>query len=82
MEALRGTGAERVAAALEAGYDIALFSAEDRAAREAAATAARPLSPEAIERIARAEDKRGNLRVDVAALHGAVEQIFRENGLA
>ena len=82
MEALKGTGAERVAAALEAGYDIALFSEEDPAGREAAAKATRPLSPKAIERIARAEDKRGNLRVDVAALYGEVEQIFSENGIA
>jgi beta-N-acetylhexosaminidase len=82
MEALTGTGAERVAAALDAGYDVALFSAGDPAAREDAARGARPLSPRAIERIARAEVKRGKLRVDVTTLHGEVEQIFRENGIA
>lgn len=82
MEALKGTGAERVAAALEAGYDIALLSQGGLVASEEAAKAARPLTPKALERIARAEDKRGNLRVDVTALHGEVEQIFKENGLA
>jgi beta-N-acetylhexosaminidase len=82
MEALQGTGAERVAAALAAGYDIALFSEANPAEREAAAAAARPLSPRALERIARAGDKRGNLSVDVAALHGEVERIFREHGIA
>jgi beta-N-acetylhexosaminidase len=82
MEALKGTGAERVAAALEAGYDTALLSKGDLLVYEAAVKAARPLSPEAIKRIARAEDKRGSLSVDVAALHGEVEMIFRENGLA
>ncbi len=82
MEALKGTPAERVAATLEAGYDIALLSKGGLAASEAAARAARPLDPKALERIARAEEKRGNLRVDVTALHGEVEQIFKENGLA
>ena len=82
MEALKGTGAERVAAALEAGYDIALYSQGGLAASEAAAKAACPLNQKALERIARAEDKRGNLRADVASLHAEVEQIFRENGIA
>jgi beta-N-acetylhexosaminidase len=82
MEALKGTPAERVAATLEAGYDIALLSKGGLAASKAAARAARPLDPKALERIARAEEKRGNLRVDVTALHGEVEQIFKENGLA
>jgi beta-N-acetylhexosaminidase len=82
MEALNGTPAERVAAALDAGYDIALLSQGGLKASESAAEAARPLSGKAIERIARAEHKRGNLRVDVASLHAEVEQIFEENGLA
>ena len=82
MEALKGTPAERVAAALDAGYDIALYSQGGLATSEAVARAARPLTPKALERIARAEDKRGNLRVDVASVHAEVEQIFRENGIA
>jgi beta-N-acetylhexosaminidase len=81
MEALKGTPGERVAAALEAGYDIALLSQGGLKASEAAAKAARPLSGEAIERIARGEHKRGNLRVDVASFHAEVEKIFEENGL-
>ena len=82
MEALKGTPAERVAGALDAGYDIALLSQGGLAASESAAEGARPLTPEALERITRAERKRGNLRVDVTALHRQVEQIFEENGLA
>lgn len=82
MEALKGTPAERVAAALEAGYDIALLSQGGLPASQSAARAARPLTPEALERIKRAELKRGSLRVDAAVLHGEVEQIFKENGLA
>ena len=82
MEALKGTPGERVAAALDAGYDIALLSQGGLSASESAARRARPLSAKTLERIARAEDKRGNLRVDAAALHGQVEQIFRDNGLA
>ena len=82
MEALSGTPAERVAAALEAGYDIALYSQGGLATSQAVAKAARPLTQKALERIARAEDKRGNLRADVASIHAEVEQIFRENGIA
>jgi beta-N-acetylhexosaminidase len=82
MEALKGTPAERVAAALEAGYDIALLSQGGLAASQSAARGARPLSGKAMERIARAEDKRGNLRADVASLHAEVERIFKENGIA
>jgi beta-N-acetylhexosaminidase len=82
MEALKGTPGERVAGALDAGYDIALLSQGGLEASEAAAEAARPLSGQTLERIARAEDKRGNLGVDVTALHGEVEQIFKENGIA
>jgi beta-N-acetylhexosaminidase len=82
MEALKGTPAERVAAALEAGYDIALYSQGGLATSQAVTKVARPLTPKALERIARAEDKRGNLRADVASLHAEVEQIFRENGIA
>jgi beta-N-acetylhexosaminidase len=82
MEALQGSPGERVAAALEGGYDIALLSQGGLAASEAAAMAARPLTEKALERIARGEEKRGNLRADAASLHAEVEQIFRENGLA
>ena len=82
MEALKGTWAERVKAALDAGYDIALHSQGDLAASVAAAEAARPLSGESLARIARAQSKLGTRRADVEALHAEVEQIFRENGLA
>ena len=82
MEALKGTWPERVRAALDAGYDIALHSQGDLAASEAAAKAARPLSSASLARIARAEARRGNKRVDVKAVHDEVEQIFRENGFA
>jgi beta-N-acetylhexosaminidase len=82
MEALKGTPGERVAAALEAGYDIALLSQGGLEASKSAAQAARPLTPKALERIGRAADKRGNLRADVASLHAEVEEIFNENGIA
>ncbi|MGB3025427.1 glycoside hydrolase family 3 N-terminal domain-containing protein [Paradevosia shaoguanensis] len=82
MEALKGTWPERVRAAIDAGYDIALHSQGDLAASEAAAKAARPLSSASLARIARAEARRGNRRVDVKAVHDEVEQIFRENGFA
>lgn len=82
MEALKGTPGERVSAALAAGNDIALLSQGGLVASESAATGARPLTAETIERIARAERKRGSLRVDAAALYGEVELIFKENGLA
>ncbi len=82
MEALSGTWPERVAATLDAGYDIALHSQGDLAASQAAAKAARPLSDASLERIARAQSRLGNNRVDVQALHAEVERIFSENGLA
>jgi len=82
MEALSGTWPERVTAALDAGYDIALHSQGDLAASQAAARAARPLSEASRNRIARAQQKLGNKRVDVAALHAEVERIFTDNGLA
>jgi beta-N-acetylhexosaminidase len=82
MEALKGTWAERVTAALDAGYDIALHSQGDLAASQAAARAARPLSEQSLVRIARAQAMRGSKRVDIAALHAEVEQIFEENGIA
>ena len=82
MDALSGSWAERVTAALDAGYDIALHSQGDLAASEAAARAARPLGAASLERIARAQARLGSKRVDVAMLHAEVEQIFRENGLA
>jgi len=81
MEALKGTWPERVAAALDAGYDFALHSQGDLAASEAAAKAARPIGEKTIERITRAESRRGKRRVDVLALHAEVEEIFRENGI-
>lgn len=82
MEALTGTWPERVHAALDAGYDIALHSQGDLAASEAAAKAARPLGAQSLARIARAEKRLGSTHVDVQALHAEVESIFRENGLA
>ncbi|MBD8065906.1 glycoside hydrolase family 3 protein [Devosia sp. PTR5] len=82
MEALSGTWAERVTAALDAGYDIALHSQGDLKASEAAARAARPLTAASLERLARAEARRGNMRVDVMAAHAEVEDIFRETGIA
>jgi beta-N-acetylhexosaminidase len=82
MEALEGTPGERVAAALDAGYDFALLSQGGLSASVAAAGAARPVTAETLERIARGERKRGSLRVDAAALYAEVEQIFEENGVA
>jgi beta-N-acetylhexosaminidase len=82
MEALKGTPAERVAASLAAGYDIALYSQGDLATNYAIAEAARPLTENSLERIARGQAMRGKLRVDIAALHAEVEHIFRENGIA
>ena len=69
-------------AALDAGYDIALHSQGDLKASEAAARAARPLTAASLERLARAEARRGNMRVDVMAAHAEVEDIFRETGIA
>lgn len=82
MDALSGTWPERVRAALDAGYDIALHSQGDLAASEAAANAALPLSADSLARIERANKRLGSSRVDVAALHAQVETIFAENGLA
>lgn len=82
MEALKGTSAERVAAALDAGNDIALLTQGGLEASKAAANGARPLTAEALERIKRGERKRASLRVDAAALYAEVERIFREHGLA
>ena len=82
MEALKGTPRERVAAALEAGCDIALLTQGGLEASISAAAGARPLTGQTIERITRAARKRGNLGVDATALHAEVEGIFRENGLA
>ena len=82
MEALKGTWPERVRAALDAGYDIALHSQGDLAASEAAAKTAGPLTIESLARIDRAQSRLGKSRVDVRALHAEVEDIFRENGLA
>jgi len=82
MEALKGSWAERVTAALDAGYDIALHSQGDLAASAAAARAARPLSEDSLARIARAQAMRGSRRADVAGLYAEVERIFEENGIA
>ena len=82
MEALKGSPAERVAASLDAGYDIALYSQGDLATNEAMARAARPLSAASLARIARGQSRRGAKRVDIAALHDEVERIFKENGIA
>lgn len=82
MEALKGTWPERVTACLDAGNDIALHSQGDLSASVAAAAAARPLTGESLARIARAEQRLGDRRVDTKTLHAEVEQIFRENGFA
>lgn len=82
MEALKGTPGERVAAALDAGCDIALLTQGGLPASEQAVKAARPLTAETLERIKRGDRKRGSLRVDASALLAEVEEIFRENGLA
>ena len=81
MEALKGTPAERVAASLKAGYDIALYSQGDLRTNYAIAEAARPLNEASLRRIERGQAMRGKLRVDIAALHAEVEQIFKENGI-
>lgn len=82
MEALQGMPGERVAAALSAGCDIALLTQGGLKASEAAASAARPVTAQTLERIKRGERKRASLHVDAAALHAEVEQIFEANGLA
>ncbi len=82
MEALKGTPSERVTSALAAGCDIALLTQGGLPASEAAASGARPLTAETLERIKRGERKRASLRIDAAALHAEVERIFEENGLA
>jgi len=82
MEALEGSVASRVGGALAAGYDIALYSKGDMPANIEAAGAARPLGAASLARIARAEARRGALRVDVPAVHAEVERIFRESGIA
>jgi beta-N-acetylhexosaminidase len=79
MGALEGTWPERVTAALDAGYDIALHSQGDLAASAAAARAARPLTPQSLARLARAQSRRGHRREDVMALHAEVEGIFAAN---
>jgi beta-N-acetylhexosaminidase len=82
MEALKGTPGERVAAALDAGCDVALLTQGGLPASEAAVKAARPLTAKSLERIARGETKRASLKVEALALHAEVERIFRENGFA
>ena len=82
MEALKGMPGERVAAALDAGCDIALLTQGGLPASAAAAKAARPLTAETQERIKRGERKRASLQVDAAVLFAEVERIFEENGLA
>ena len=82
MEALQGTPAERVAAALAAGNDIALLTQGGLEVSRGAAHGARPLTAATLERIERGARKRASLRVDAAALHAEVERIFEQNGLA
>ncbi|KQT51501.1 beta-N-acetylhexosaminidase [Devosia sp. Leaf420] len=82
MDALSGSWSDRVRAALDAGYDIALHSQGDLAASEAAAKAARVMSHATSARVARAEQRLGNRRADTKALHAEVEKIFEENGFA
>lgn len=82
MEAMSGSWAERVTAVLDAGYDIALHSQGDLAASAAAARAARPLSAKTLDRLARGKARLGDLKVDVLALHGEVEAIFKDVGIA
>ena len=82
MAALDGSWPARVTAALDAGYDIALHSQGTLADSEAAARAARPLTPQTLRRLARAQSRRGARRVDVAALHAEVEAIFEEACIA
>lgn len=81
MESLRGSLPERVAQVLDAGYDIALHSHGNLAESEAAAKAARPLTEAALRRIAAGNARLGNERVDVAAVHVEVEDMFQAAGL-
>lgn len=82
MDALSGSWSDRVRAALDAGYDIALHSQGDLAASEAAAKSARVMSDATLARVARAEQQLGDRRADTKALHAEVEKIFEENGFA
>ena len=82
MEALKGPPAERVAAALAAGADVALLTQGGLPASIDALKGARPVTEQALTRIKRGDHKRGSLRVDTLALHAEVERIFKENGLA
>ena len=89
MDALSGPWPDRVAGALDAGYDIALLSqgmvpeGDDMlAANYAGAKAAKPLSSETQARIARGAAQLGKLQVDVAAAHAEVEDIFKNAGIA
>ena len=88
MDALSGPWPDRVAGALEAGYDIALLSqgmvpeGDDMlAANYAGAKAAKPLSSQTQARIARGAARLGRLEVDIAAAHAEVEDIFNNAGI-
>jgi beta-N-acetylhexosaminidase len=76
MESLSGTLPERVRQVLDAGFDIALHSHGDIPESEAAAKAARPLTEAAQKRIAAANARLGNLKVDYRAAHAEVEAMF------
>ena len=62
--------------------DPALWPRVARPGWTGAVRAARPLSEASLRRIAAANAKRGNVRVDVRALHAEVEDIFAQNGIA
>jgi beta-N-acetylhexosaminidase len=62
MGALAGTIGERVAGALGAGCDLALHCSGDLHEMRQAAEAAAPLTPEAVERLARGEALRRSSR--------------------
>jgi beta-N-acetylhexosaminidase len=76
MESLSGTLPERVRQVLDAGFDIALHSHGDVKESEAAANAARPLTETAQKRIATANARLGNLKIDYRAAHAEVEAMF------
>lgn len=81
MESLRGTLPERVAQVLDAGFDIVLHSHGGIPESEAAAKAARPVTESTQKRIAAGKARLGKEKVDVAATHAEVEEIFAAAGL-